>query len=731
MLLPISTRTASSSEASPPSTSLSGTPAPLLPIRARTSSNLELGAVGQERPRSRTDGLGGPQGLLRTFGLPSPSGRSENDDDSIQISVKNTFIDFGTSDTVEFHRNGAQTCQARFSEPEPAFFMDLAEEIAESPSDPPSQSPNTTSQKSAESRDTFHFDERSPLGQSSRHAPTMVSDATKTSNFEESLPLSQSSKLAHRMGADPRSAFHFDEFSPLSHRAPWMGVEAKDAFGFHESSPLSQSSRAAPRIGADARDPFGFEDTSPQSQSSMFSPKISAQARDAFHFEESSSLRQKSTFAPPMSADPTRHASHFEEAPHGTSCFDEDSHSFTSLPAYSGHRPHVSSPKASQLPDINDLFFMGHSDQRGHQTEDPIPDVSKSRAPQAMPKYISVPSAAQPSPAPGLKSFGYPASANDYGRSQPSFPAPPLAYAPPGTFWDDAHYPSTLAPPASTTHPPGSQHTALAGEVSGFDMPLERPPGRMARPNNLFIDTHTISGLFSPSANLANVPGLSPFGIEERLLQTNAPRISDFSPSASEIQRQQQRMTAMASSSPHTPSHSSQAPAAQRQRPILMAPGCLGTSPKSNISQSSPKSVVSQSSPKSFSSPSSRSGKKFQRTPAFPGGSHASTGGNAHGKLNADGQPACQPCAWFYKESGCLNAASCRYCHKCPAGELKQRKKEKVIRLRNEEAAEAAANMQQAAAGERMPDQPGLLPASTARAAGTDFTQMAPAYPIQ
>jgi len=43
---------------------------------------------------------------------------------------------------------------------------------------------------------------------------------------------------------------------------------------------------------------------------------------------------------------------------------------------------------------------------------------------------------------------------------------------------------------------------------------------------------------------------------------------------------------------------------------------------------------------------------------------------------HATGQ--CRPCAWVHKDaSGCTNGASCTYCHLCPPGELKRRKREK------------------------------------------------------
>mmetsp|Transcript_66067 Transcript_66067/g.127614 ORF Transcript_66067/g.127614 Transcript_66067/m.127614 type:complete len:411 (+) Transcript_66067:57-1289(+) len=42
----------------------------------------------------------------------------------------------------------------------------------------------------------------------------------------------------------------------------------------------------------------------------------------------------------------------------------------------------------------------------------------------------------------------------------------------------------------------------------------------------------------------------------------------------------------------------------------------------------------------------------------------------------------CRPCAWQYKEKGgCKNGSYCDYCHLCPPGELKRRKREKSQKL--------------------------------------------------
>lgn len=46
------------------------------------------------------------------------------------------------------------------------------------------------------------------------------------------------------------------------------------------------------------------------------------------------------------------------------------------------------------------------------------------------------------------------------------------------------------------------------------------------------------------------------------------------------------------------------------------------------------------------------------------------------------GSGKCRPCAWFWKQQGCQNALECGYCHLCPEGELRSRKKSKVAAMR-------------------------------------------------
>lgn len=49
-------------------------------------------------------------------------------------------------------------------------------------------------------------------------------------------------------------------------------------------------------------------------------------------------------------------------------------------------------------------------------------------------------------------------------------------------------------------------------------------------------------------------------------------------------------------------------------------------------------------------------------------------------KLHGSG--ACSPCAWYWKPSSCQNGQMCTFCHLCPHGELKARKKAKLAARR-------------------------------------------------
>lgn len=46
------------------------------------------------------------------------------------------------------------------------------------------------------------------------------------------------------------------------------------------------------------------------------------------------------------------------------------------------------------------------------------------------------------------------------------------------------------------------------------------------------------------------------------------------------------------------------------------------------------------------------------------------------------GSGKCKPCAWFWKQRGCLNGQECGHCHICPDGEIKSRRLEKVSAMR-------------------------------------------------
>jgi hypothetical protein len=42
----------------------------------------------------------------------------------------------------------------------------------------------------------------------------------------------------------------------------------------------------------------------------------------------------------------------------------------------------------------------------------------------------------------------------------------------------------------------------------------------------------------------------------------------------------------------------------------------------------------------------------------------------------------CRPCAWYWKAQGCHLGEECCHCHMCPKGELKARKKIKLVAIR-------------------------------------------------
>jgi len=47
------------------------------------------------------------------------------------------------------------------------------------------------------------------------------------------------------------------------------------------------------------------------------------------------------------------------------------------------------------------------------------------------------------------------------------------------------------------------------------------------------------------------------------------------------------------------------------------------------------------------------------------------------------GSGTCSPCAWYWKPKTCLNGMDCPFCHLCPDGELKSRRKTKLAVMRS------------------------------------------------
>jgi len=54
----------------------------------------------------------------------------------------------------------------------------------------------------------------------------------------------------------------------------------------------------------------------------------------------------------------------------------------------------------------------------------------------------------------------------------------------------------------------------------------------------------------------------------------------------------------------------------------------------------------------------------------------------AEGEVDQHGAGVCRPCAWYWRATGCQNGSACSYCHLCPEGELKSRKKNKIAAMK-------------------------------------------------
>jgi len=62
-------------------------------------------------------------------------------------------------------------------------------------------------------------------------------------------------------------------------------------------------------------------------------------------------------------------------------------------------------------------------------------------------------------------------------------------------------------------------------------------------------------------------------------------------------------------------------------------------------------------------------------------------GGCAEESCGSFGHPHdCKPCAWFHHARGCQRGENCEFCHLCPPGEIKRRKKDKYRLLREKRA---------------------------------------------
>mmetsp|Transcript_23942 Transcript_23942/g.60512 ORF Transcript_23942/g.60512 Transcript_23942/m.60512 type:complete len:500 (-) Transcript_23942:155-1654(-) len=86
-----------------------------------------------------------------------------------------------------------------------------------------------------------------------------------------------------------------------------------------------------------------------------------------------------------------------------------------------------------------------------------------------------------------------------------------------------------------------------------------------------------------------------------------------------------------------------------------------------------------------------------QGTSFAPQGAFSSAGSFLHGT------GLCRPCAWFFKPKGCQNGAECNYCHVCPEGEIKARRKNKVVALRSQKSSRESTSPKEQAQAQTNP----------------------------
>mmetsp|Transcript_92581 Transcript_92581/g.245920 ORF Transcript_92581/g.245920 Transcript_92581/m.245920 type:complete len:158 (-) Transcript_92581:50-523(-) len=77
-----------------------------------------------------------------------------------------------------------------------------------------------------------------------------------------------------------------------------------------------------------------------------------------------------------------------------------------------------------------------------------------------------------------------------------------------------------------------------------------------------------------------------------------------------------------------------------------------------------------------------------EATDPLDGGSRPVNDPNVSLGAELHGTGRCRPCAWRWKEGGCCNGAECEFCHACPPGELKSRRKAKDNQLKAERQAQ-------------------------------------------
>lgn len=148
-------------------------------------------------------------------------------------------------------------------------------------------------------------------------------------------------------------------------------------------------------------------------------------------------------------------------------------------------------------------------------------------------------------------------------------------------------------------------------------------------------------------------------------------------------------MHSMTAPSAHPPEFFQAAASMMAEFPVApqMAASFAAPAPAAPVAHAPPQVAAPTLQLSDMLTPASQVAEAPARSEAQPSGADACLGTvvgprPSLGSTTHNGRGDCRPCAWYYKPKGCQMGSQCDFCHLCPEGELKNRKKAKVAAIR-------------------------------------------------